>query len=74
MGWPTTQRERDSLDRHITGNFGEDQFRDEAEGPDICGHPLDADDDGARQSDQSYGDEAPEEYCINAYPCKEHSK
>jgi hypothetical protein len=24
-------RERESLDRHITGNYGEDQFRDEAE-------------------------------------------
>jgi len=24
-----TQREKQSLDRHITGNYGEDQFRDE---------------------------------------------
>lgn len=25
------QRERDSLDRHITGNYGADQFKDEGE-------------------------------------------
>lgn len=29
-----TNRERESLDRHITGNYGEDQFRDYPEEPD----------------------------------------
>lgn len=27
--WGDSQRDRDALDRHITGNYGEDQFRDE---------------------------------------------
>jgi hypothetical protein len=26
--WPDTQRERDDLDRHITGNYGEDEYKD----------------------------------------------
>ena len=29
--WPETRRERESLDRHITGNYGEDQLRNEQE-------------------------------------------
>lgn len=29
------QRERDALDRHITGNYGEDQFADYYEGPEM---------------------------------------
>jgi len=43
------KRERESLDRHITGNYGEGQFKDEAEDEDdwefdgicpICGKPI----------------------------------
>lgn len=51
--------DRDALDRHITGNYGEDQFKDGVEW-DICGEPLDADeaDDG--------------DYCVNPFPCSEH--
>lgn len=29
------QRERDALDRHITGNGGEDQFAEQYEGPEM---------------------------------------
>jgi hypothetical protein len=36
------QRERDALDRHITGNYGADQFRDEDDYECIfCGEEVD---------------------------------
>jgi hypothetical protein len=29
MSYPETKQEKEALDRHITGNYGEDQFKDE---------------------------------------------
>jgi hypothetical protein len=29
--WPETRREKEALDRHITGNYGEDQFKEDEE-------------------------------------------
>ena len=34
------QRERNALDRHITGNYGEDQFRDAIEECPVSAHEL----------------------------------
>ena len=34
--WGDSQRDRDALDRHITGNYGEDQFRDDDIGREIA--------------------------------------
>jgi hypothetical protein len=37
------QRERAELDRYITGNYGEDQFRDDDEPDEQCICPLECD-------------------------------
>jgi hypothetical protein len=41
------QRERDSLDRYITGNYGADQFKDDSGENEclFCGEEMDIDDE-----------------------------
>lgn len=39
--WGDSQRDRDALDRHITGNYGEDQFKGSPYSPESeCGEPV----------------------------------
>lgn len=61
FGWGS-QRDRDALDRYITGNYGEDQLRnlDESDMPDICGAPTTEPEDGE------------DSMCARPFPCAKH--
>lgn len=63
MTWPSTMRERESLDRYITGNYGDEQFKEER---DFCIGPHDLVFIGEEPLDHDY----PEAGMQRVYACR----